>query len=235
MKEQLNLLIRLQETDTRINNLEKKKTNIPELLKAMEKPVEIAREQLNLSKNKIAIINKEKKEKEIELETQEEKIKKQKNRSSDIKTNKEYEAHLFEIETANKKKTEIEDEMLIILENFEILSREIKEKEEFLKKEEGRISSEKKKYNIDSEEIDEELNKLVLEHKEIEDKIESAHLRKYKQIKDTKKEVVVATVINGTCTGCNMNIPPQLVAEVKKSEKILTCTYCNRILSNNLQ
>ena len=42
--------------------------------------------------------------------------------------------------------------------------------------------------------------------------------------------MVVATVQGETCQGCQLQIPPQLVASVKRADDLLTCPYCHRIL-----
>jgi hypothetical protein len=32
------------------------------------------------------------------------------------------------------------------------------------------------------------------------------------------------------CSGCRLQIPPQLIAEVKRSQDLHTCPYCHRML-----
>ncbi|NIN67237.1 MAG: nucleic acid-binding protein, partial [Anaerolineae bacterium] len=34
----------------------------------------------------------------------------------------------------------------------------------------------------------------------------------------------------GTCQGCHMTLPPQVVSEVKQNDCIITCGECDRIL-----
>ena len=46
-----------------------------------------------------------------------------KSRLSELKSNKEYQAHLFEIEVANKKKGVIEEKILLCMEKIEQLQR----------------------------------------------------------------------------------------------------------------
>ena len=47
-----------------------------------------------------------------------------KSRLSELKSNKEYQAHLFEIEVANKKKGSIEEKILLCMEKIEQLQRD---------------------------------------------------------------------------------------------------------------
>jgi len=37
-------------------------------------------------------------------------------------------------------------------------------------------------------------------------------------------------VRNGTCQGCNMNIPPQLYNQLQRGDTIELCGTCNRII-----
>ncbi|HEY7534333.1 MAG TPA: C4-type zinc ribbon domain-containing protein, partial [Thermodesulfobacteriota bacterium] len=42
--------------------------------------------------------------------------------------------------------------------------------------------------------------------------------------------VAVARARNELCTGCNMNIPPQLFNEVLTNKRMIQCPNCHRIL-----
>jgi hypothetical protein len=40
----------------------------------------------------------------------------------------------------------------------------------------------------------------------------------------------VAEVRDGACGGCQLQLPPQLVAEVRRGDELMDCSYCHRIL-----
>jgi hypothetical protein len=42
--------------------------------------------------------------------------------------------------------------------------------------------------------------------------------------------LAVVSVRNGTCQGCNMNIPPQLYNVLQRGQTIETCPSCHRII-----
>jgi predicted nucleic acid-binding Zn-ribbon protein len=42
--------------------------------------------------------------------------------------------------------------------------------------------------------------------------------------------VAVAEARNGACMACFMALRPQVMAEVRRGEEIITCDNCNRIL-----
>ena len=46
----------------------------------------------------------------------------------------------------------------------------------------------------------------------------------------SKNGQALALVVNEVCTGCNMNIPPQLYNHVLTEQEILQCPSCKRIL-----
>ena len=98
MKEQLELLIQLQELDLQLNQHKEEQKNLPEKVQIAQKSLDQAKETLSLLKNALDLLNKERKEKEQALQTSEEKITKLKGRLTELKTNKEYQAHLLEIE-----------------------------------------------------------------------------------------------------------------------------------------
>lgn len=44
--------------------------------------------------------------------------------------------------------------------------------------------------------------------------------------------IAVAEVVNGSCSACFMKLRPQMQLEVKKGDQIITCESCSRILYN---
>lgn len=55
-------------------------------------------------------------------------------------------------------------------------------------------------------------------------------LVRYERIKKRNKGVGVTSVWKAVCNGCHMNIPPQLYNELQKSDDLLSCPNCNRIM-----
>ncbi len=55
-------------------------------------------------------------------------------------------------------------------------------------------------------------------------------LSQYNLIKSRRNGIAVVEINSNTCSGCFMNLPPQLVIEVRKKNKIIQCPSCQRIL-----
>src|SRR4029077_17593263 len=54
-------------------------------------------------------------------------------------------------------------------------------------------------------------------------------LKRYSSIR-MRRGLAVVSVRNGTCQGCNMNIPPQLYNVLQRGLTIETCPSCHRII-----
>ena len=44
------------------------------------------------------------------------------------------------------------------------------------------------------------------------------------------KDHALAEIKDGNCSGCRLQLPPQLISEVKRAEDLHTCPYCRRML-----
>ncbi|MEK6681548.1 MAG: C4-type zinc ribbon domain-containing protein [Nitrospirota bacterium] len=226
---QLKFLIELQETDTRILELQKEKKSLPEIIDKARQSFDAAHSELTKIKATHDGLLKEKRDKERAVEDEDTKAEKLKSKTSGIKTNKEYQAILSEIEAAQKAKGSIEDDLLVLLEKIENIKKELNTKEQAAKEEEKRFSAEDAKIKEDFKKTEEELSALIKERKEKGAKIDKGLLEKYTHLFKAKNGLAVAAVKNGSCLGCHMHVPPQTFTEVKKNTKIIQCFQCHRI------
>jgi hypothetical protein len=54
-------------------------------------------------------------------------------------------------------------------------------------------------------------------------------LKRYGAIR-MRRGLAVVAVRSGTCTGCNMNMPPQLYNTLQRGTSLETCPYCHRMI-----
>ena len=52
----------------------------------------------------------------------------------------------------------------------------------------------------------------------------------YERVRKGKGSGAVVAVKNKACSGCFKTLPPQLVQEIRRAERIITCDSCGRIL-----
>ena len=230
VKEQLERLIDLQKIDVQI--LEKKRmiAEIPSQITKEEFPLEKVQTELETIKQKHSDLEKKKRDKETETDEINEKIKKIKARVTEIKTNKEYQAHLKEIESAEKQRYDIEDEILTLMEDIDIASKEISSTDLRFREKKKEIEDLKKKLEGEVAEAERELLPLQEKRSTIVETIDKDVYKEYVDLMKSLNAVAVTEVRDEICQGCHMNIPPQLFVEVKKNDKLIQCPQCRRIL-----
>lgn len=203
---------------------------IPERLQAAELPLRDATQILNDTTAAVEVAVKERRSHEKDLEAHEAQTDKMKSRLSELKTNKEYQAHLFEIELANKKRGDFEEKILICMEKIDQLQRTARETQEKVKALETGFVQEKKLLDEQERTLAAELAQVEARRQEVSARVEKSLLERYNQIKAARKDQPLAAVRGGICSGCRLQIPPQLIAEVKRSEDLHVCPYCRRML-----
>jgi predicted nucleic acid-binding Zn-ribbon protein len=226
----LKCLIDLQGIDTVIIQKTDIVEAIPGKVFSVEQPLKDAQSAYDKFKQKLDALAKKKKEKEQLLDDVNERIKKLKARISEIKTNKEYQAHLKEIEAAEREQRAVEDEILSVMEALDTAQKDVKGLEAKIRTEEGKINAFRKKLQEDAAGIQKEIDDLRLRKEETVKALDRELHVLYMQLFETKRGLAVVETKGEVCQGCNMNIPPQLFVEIKKNEKIIQCPQCNRIL-----
>lgn len=230
MNIQLTPLIELQKLDLRIADAKEQRRKFPERLDAAEGPLREAKRTLTESTLAVESLVKERRSHEKDLEAHEDRIVKMKDRASQLKTNQEYQAHLFEVDLANKKKGEIEEKILVAMEKLDQLQRQVKEAQVRVTEAERRFSDEKKALDEDERRITAELADLETRQKEVAAQVDKSLLDRYAKLKTARKDQALAEVKDGICLGCRLQLPPQLIAHVKRMQDLQTCPYCHRLL-----
>jgi predicted nucleic acid-binding Zn-ribbon protein len=230
LNQNLSPLIALQKLDLRIMEINNQRRKIPERLQKVESPLREAQQLLQQTNAAIEILIKERRSHEKDLEAHEAHTEKMKSRLSELKSNKEYQAHLFEIEVANKKKGDFEEKILLCMEKIEQLQRTAKEAQEKLSVIEKAFEQEKKVVDELEHNLSTELANLEAQQQTHSAHVEKGLLSRYNKIKAARKDQALAEIKEGICSGCRLQLPPQLISEVKRSQDLHTCPYCRRML-----
>jgi predicted nucleic acid-binding Zn-ribbon protein len=227
---QLQFLIELQKFDLRIFQIQDAQRKAPALLKAAETPLQDLLSRLQTLKNTGETLATQQRSAERELATQEDLLHKVRNRLSELKTNKEYQAHLFEIEQARKKKDSIEESVLETMERVEENKNAVQQLKAEAQEAQKVFDAEKIRLESQFTELDNELKDLNEQQQRVADTVEKPLLARYNRLKTMRKGYAVAEVKEGSCGGCRLQLPPQLVAEVRRGDELMDCSYCHRLL-----
>ena len=230
MREQLELLRELQKIDLTLKRIKEERDRFPKEMKKLDEKEHIEKERIQKEREKIESLEKERRQKERNLNTEQEKIKKAEGRMFEVKTNKEYQALLSEVEAIKEATSREEEEILQILEEVDELKKDLLKREKEVATALEKIEREKKKIQEKMDQSD-GLWKEQKERREVLSKqVESTLYRLYNTLKEKRQGVGVVNVKDETCQGCFVNVPPQMFIEVQKNNAIIRCPNCNRIL-----
>ncbi len=231
MTEQLTLLIELQKAESAAGRIQARKRDLPLQMEELEKEFSAVCADAEAEREQLEALRKHRREKDTQLQTGQEALKRTRERLLDVKTNKEYQSILKEIETLEGKTSHMEDEIISLLDELDRLETTVKAKEEELNISRQRFEEQKAELARELNSLEQELTGCLGKSDELKRKIPAELLRKYEQIKGIRRGLAVVSVWKEVCGGCHMSIPPQLYNELQKSATTLrTCPNCNRIL-----
>jgi len=225
----LDKLLELQKLDLAVARLDVETREIPQQIQALESRLTGARAALDQAKGKADQIQKNRRAKERELDEAAQNVKKKQARLFEIKTNEEYSAVLKEIESLKEKSSKLETEILELLERGDVAAKTVTDAEKEFKAAEGLHQKERAEKGAQLARLKQDLAGLKEASKGQASRLDSTLLQQYMRLAKTRGVAVVA-VKDGSCTGCGIALTPQTYNEVRRNDRMFTCSSCNRIL-----
>ena len=230
MREHMEKLAVLQTLDIKIRGMQQEKDEIPTRLAALEGEFKKEEEKVLGQKAELDRLLKDRRHKEKELEEEVERVKKTEVRVFEIKTNKEYQAVLKEVEGAKKLNRQREEEILGILERLEELQKVARQGEKELEAKRKEYQQQLSELQQRAAQFEQKMAAEVKERDERQKGIPPDLLSRYRMLLEKRQGLAVAPVSNGVCNACNMNLRPQLYIELQKQQTLILCPNCSRIL-----
>ena len=230
MKEKIVALIRLQNYDTQIQKILSRKKDGPLKLQKLDGALSNSRERNQDQADRLESIQKERRSIEEDIRDMEGKIAKSDIKLSQIKSNKEYQAALKEIEDVKNIKYEMEDRVLQFMEEIEDLEKKCSESQMELESLAKKIESAKKVIKKEISALDRELKVLTKERDDYSRDVDEELHKKYLFLRDRRGGQVIGPVIDGVCQSCHMGIPPQKYNELIGGNDLMSCSNCDRFI-----
>lgn len=230
MREQLALLIELQKMESTVGSITARKRDLPVQMAELETKFKEYHAGVETMREQLEGLRKRRRDKDNQLRMGQETLKRVRERLLDVKTNKEYQSILKEIETFETKNSHMEDEIISLLDELDLLEKAVKTREEELEAQCRRYEEDKAKMTEELSSFAGELGVCARKSGELRKNISADILRKYEQIKNAARGVAVVSCWKEICNGCHMSIPPQLYNELQKSVVLVTCPNCSRII-----
>lgn len=147
-----------------------------------------------------------------------------------VKTQKEYQALLKGIDELRERNSEIEDRMIEILDVIEQKETQVTALKQQYENLEATVKAEKKSIMQEEQQSRKILEDLEARIDKIAQHIAPDLLSLYKRVSKHNNSLAIIPAKDSVCTGCNLNIPPQMYNELKQSQSIEICPHCQRMI-----
>ena len=230
LDEKLKALLIIQSIDTRFDEIGSEKEETPKEIEKLKEDLDFLKKAMEQDLSSLEELKKERRKGERGLEEIEIKFKKSKSRLDEVKSNREYQAVLKEIEELKELTFQKEEVVIKWMEEIEIQEKECADNN--LKEQESQkeYKSKEKEFSQRLRELDQEVQYLNDKRAELTQKVDKDLLRKYNSLRTNLESRVVAPVIDAVCQGCHLGMPPQQYNELIKGDSPQSCPNCNRII-----
>lgn len=230
MKEQIDILVKLQKIEIESGDIKSKLSGVSEKLDSFDAGLKEFEQSIVDKKSLLNDLTKKYRSYDSDVQANLVMVKKSQGKLVAVKTNREYQALLKEIEELKKKNSQAEDEMLLCLDRIDETEKDISvEKDEYSTLKE-KVSSDKETIMREVEHGKERLAKLKAEWNSISSKVKPELLKRYMMVGQRVKGTAIASVKKSVCSGCNVNIPPQMYNELQRCDSLEFCPNCQRII-----
>lgn len=230
MRKKLESLLELQKVEIEIDRLNDLVSSVSERLSNLDAKAASFQEAYDNETTAMDLLKKKYRSLESDVQTNETQAAKSEEKLSVVKTNKEYQALLKEIEDIKEKNIAIEDDMLECLEQMEATEIVLAEKKDKLQELQIEVSSAKKMILQEDEENRKQLEESELLRDRLHKEVDAGLMADYLRVKQLIKVSAVVPVIQAVCQGCHMNIPPQMFIELQRGDQLKFCPHCDRII-----
>ena len=227
---QLDSLARFQDMEVEMRKLRQQLETEPAILISLAGQSNEKQTQLDDCRQRSEELKKEYRSQESDTQLNLDHIKKSQAKLNTVKTNKEYQSLLKEIDEIKKKNSSIEDTMIECLDTIESLEQQIVEHEKDGAEIDQQIAEKRAVIDKEREALRLRLAELDSQAGSIAEGIDGKLMRLYNEIKSKKDGTGISPVINAVCQGCHLNIPPQMYNELHRRDSLKVCPWCERII-----
>jgi uncharacterized protein len=231
VEEKLIAVLTLQKIDSKIDEIQTLKGELPMEVKDLEDEIEGLQTRINNIDAEIDSINKFIAQKSDAKKEAQALIKKYEKQQDNVKNNREFEA-------INKEMEMQELEVKLNEKHIKDAHLELKEREAQKEKTEGKINELQEALKVKKAELEKIIAETEKEEKHLADKSDAAKekvdgrlLTAYERIrKSYKNGLAVVPIMRDSCGGCFNIIPPQRQSEIRQRKKIIVCEHCGRVV-----
>jgi len=229
LREQLKLLEDLQQVDITLQDKRKALTELPAKLNSLKEDVVRVELLLQGERTRLEETDRYRSEFQVGIKTSQDQMNKSKAKLTQVRTSKEYMATQRELEATRKSTQDREDELAKLKEAVSASQKTVARHEKDLEALKEHMAEEERETHEKLSSFRAEVSRLQARRDEMAAEIKKDLLRRYDWIQKRRGNAVVPARV-GVCTGCNMQLPPQLFNILQRGETVETCPSCHRIV-----
>jgi len=231
VKAELAQLIALQNADTNIRRLQTEIQSIPERRAEIEREFDQRAFEIRALEERRDTARHERQRVEAEIFEQRQRAERADRNLMAAKKPDEYTAAIREADAARKQISAFETQVLEQMEISEQAEKDLTERAPEVQNLRSEMEASFKTFDEQVRAQEQQLGAARAERerlmKELPKTMSSLYNRISARIRDG---VAVAEARNGACTACYMALRPQVMADVRRGDEVITCDNCNRIL-----
>ena len=231
MQEKILALYELQKIDSKIDEINKVKGELPLEVQDLEDEMAGMKTRIEHINAEIEELNTLSKQRKREVDQAKIMIGNYKEQQNNVRNNREFDAITKEIEYQELEIELAEKRLKEYAAGVKVKKAQLEEAEALSKERTADLGAKK----AELEGIEAETAPLVAEYyvqaDGVKEKIDQRLLAAYERIRrNVRNGLAVVTVKRDACGGCFNRIPPQRQVDIRQGKKIIICEYCGRIL-----
>jgi uncharacterized protein len=231
VKAELAQLIALQNADTNIKRLQTEIESIPQGRAEIEKGFDQRAFEIRALEERRDAAFHERARLEKEIFDQKQRAERADRNLMAAKKPEEYTAAIREADAARKQISAFETQELEQMEVFDQAEKDLNERAPEVEKLGADMQERFKAFDQQAAAQRQELEAARAERERLLNELPKATSALYKRISARIRDgVALAEARNGACMACFMALRPQIMADVRRGNQIITCDNCNRIL-----
>lgn len=230
IQEQIQTLKKLQAAEDKVHDLQIELNQVDASLADLESKLGDSQLEVASTAEELEAARKTYRQGELDIKSNQEMVLKSDAKLRQVKTNKEYQSTLREIDELKRRNSALEDELLELLDKIESTETDLAEREKRANQRRNEIIAQQNSIKDEAAEKQTALAALKTERDEIASVIPKAVMAQVEDIKMLRGRPVISAVSDYICSGCNMNIPAQLYNELQRFDSIKRCPMCQRII-----
>ena len=231
VEQRLKSLYELQTILSEIDRIKTIRGELPLEVKDLEDNIEGLRTRIENYRRDVEDLRKKTLVEKEKINESQSKIARYKEQLDNVRNNREFDLLSKEVEFQTLEIELCEKHLNEYARAIDNKTNEIAATEERLKDSEHILKEKKAELDEIVSETRQDEERLRIQAKEIEPRIDERTLKAFKRIRDNARNGLgIVYIQRDACGGCFNRIPPQKQMEIKMHKKVIVCEYCGRIM-----